>query len=43
MQLDYFFFYTEANIVCMVILAIMLLNDRILTGIRKTWKSVAGS
>lgn len=29
MQLDYFFFYTEANIVCMVILAIMLLNDRL--------------
>jgi len=28
MQLDYFFFYTEANIVCMVILAIMLINDR---------------
>lgn len=28
MQLDYFFFYTEANIVCMVILAIMLFNDK---------------
>lgn len=29
MQLDYFFFYTEANIVCIVILAIMLINDRL--------------
>ena len=28
MQLDYFFFYTEANIVCIVILAILLVNDR---------------
>ena len=28
MQLDYFFFYTESNIVCMVILAIMLFNDK---------------
>ena len=28
MQLDYFFFYTEANIVCIVILAILLVHDR---------------
>lgn len=28
MKLDYFFFYTEANIVCIVILAILLINDR---------------
>lgn len=29
MQLDYFFFYTEANVVCMVILGIILINDRL--------------
>ena len=29
MGLDYFIFYTEANIVCILILAIMLINDRI--------------
>lgn len=29
MKLDYFFFYTEANIVCIVIMAILLINDRL--------------
>ena len=29
MKVDYFFFYTEANIVCIVILAILLINDRL--------------
>ena len=29
MELDYFFFYAEANIVCIVILAILLINDRL--------------
>ena len=29
MQLDYFFFYTEANIVCIVVLAILMINDRL--------------
>ena len=28
MQLDYFFFYTEANIVCMIILGILLFHSR---------------
>ena len=28
MQLDYFFFYAEANIVCIAVMAIMLLHDR---------------
>lgn len=28
MKLDYFFFYTEANIVCILILSVMLINDR---------------
>lgn len=28
MQLDYFFFYAEANIVCIAIMAIMLMHDR---------------
>ena len=29
MVLDYFLFYTEANVVCIAILLIMLINDRI--------------
>ena len=29
MQGDYFFFYTEANVVCILILLILLLNDRL--------------
>ena len=29
MQGDYFFFYTEANIVCILILLILLVNDRL--------------
>lgn len=29
MELDYFFFYTEANIVCILILSIMLINDKL--------------
>ena len=29
MGLDYFIFYTEANVVCILILALMLINDRI--------------
>ena len=28
MQLDYFFFYSEANIVCIVILGILLIHSR---------------
>ena len=28
MKLDYFFFYTEANIICILILSIMLMNDK---------------
>ena len=29
MTLDYFFFYLEANIVCIVVLAILLINDKL--------------
>ena len=29
MELGYFFFYTEANIVCILILALLLINDRL--------------
>jgi hypothetical protein len=29
MKLDFFFFYAEANIVCILILAVMLINDRL--------------
>ena len=29
MQLDYFFFYTEANVVCMAVLSILLINDKL--------------
>ena len=29
MTLDYFFFYMESNIVCIVVLAILLINDKL--------------
>ena len=29
MELDYFFFYMEANIVCILILAVLLINDKL--------------
>ena len=29
MHLDYFFFYTEANLVCVIILGILLIHSRL--------------
>ncbi len=29
MKLDYFFFYAEANIVCILILLMLLINDKL--------------